>query len=258
MTSASDATLGDVTSAEGAVSGALRDVAKLIQREGYVYLTEAAEILQKRHTGRALETLIAKLPVRAFSHSRKEGWVIVAKDQDEQYNGMTTLIKLVEALREETAQIGQNLTIDQFRDLLDVCKPAERLLLRYILARIFGIKQAAKQYGMSIEALTKDVTRVDEALSASADPEGDADSGKEASKYNRTEAFHDAIATERHGGRVAWEKDEAAHKTAMSLIMDAVRSVHHYVRCNGHVDAADCQHALVSPKRYRHRSVSAE
>lgn len=63
MTSATDATLCDVTSGEGAVGGALRDVAERIQRNGSVYLTKAAEILQKRHTERALEKLIATLPV---------------------------------------------------------------------------------------------------------------------------------------------------------------------------------------------------
>lgn len=226
VTSASAATLRDVTTGSVDVGGALREVAEHIQRKGYVHLTQAAEILQKRHTGRALEKLIATLPIRAFSHSRKEGWVIVAKDQDEQHDAMTTLIKLVEALQEEVARFGNDFASDQFRDLIDVCEPSERLILRYTLTKIFGAEAAAKRYGMKPETLTKDAARVDAALQHVATQlGGDANSEKEPSKYKRVQAFHKAISNRQHGGRTAWETDDAARDAAMTLIMDAVRAV---------------------------------
>lgn len=142
---------------------------------------------------------------------------------------MTTLIKFVEGLQEEVARFGNDFAADQFRDLIDVCEPSERLILRYTVTKIFGAEAAAKRYGMKPETLTKDAARVDAALQHVVTLlGGDADNEKEPSKYKRMQAFHEAISNKQHGGRTAWEKDDAARDAAITLIMDAVRAVSLY------------------------------
>ena len=66
-------TLASVTQAasEGkeAATDVYCEVAQRILSDGYLSLTEAAEMLGKKHTGRALEKLIGNLPLVAFALS---------------------------------------------------------------------------------------------------------------------------------------------------------------------------------------------
>jgi len=168
----------------------------------------------------------------AISHSRKEGWIIIPKDEDEQYDAMMLLIKRVEELQHDIDAFGK-FTKDEFRELVAVCAPSEKLLLRYVLAKVFGIEDAAKRYGMSKESLGSDVNLVTAALAGLRELEGNAgdvaddeereETNTQPSKHIRTKAFHESLAKLHHGGRVAWEKDEAATATVMQIIREAVR-----------------------------------
>jgi hypothetical protein len=77
------------------------------------------------------------------SHSRKEGWVIIPKHEDEQWGA----IKRVEAMEQEIDRIG-NYSCSEFEDLVGLCSPRERHLLRYLLAKILGSKVAATRFGI--------------------------------------------------------------------------------------------------------------
>jgi len=85
MTSLNNGTLAAISpSGEGGVGEQLYAVAERVQSGGYIYLTEAALLLGKKHTTRALEKITKNLPVTVLSHSRKEGWIVMPKDKDEQ------------------------------------------------------------------------------------------------------------------------------------------------------------------------------
>lgn len=100
--SAVEGTLAEVAvGGEDGVGEMLGDVVERLQGNGHIYLTEAATVLQKKHTGRALDKILSELPVMAISHSRKEGWIIIPKDEDEQYDAMMLLIKRVEELQHD-------------------------------------------------------------------------------------------------------------------------------------------------------------
>ena len=93
-----------------------REVAERILSDGYLSLTEAAEMLGKKHTGRALEKLLGNLPLVAFASSRKEGWLLIPKDE-EQYASIHTLIRRAAEQAEIIANFG-NLSPGEFSDLV--------------------------------------------------------------------------------------------------------------------------------------------
>jgi hypothetical protein len=252
MTSSSESTLAEITSAgEETVDKLMLDVVESLQSEGYILLTDAAKILQKRHTGRALDKMLTKLPVMAFSHSRKEGWIIIPKDEDEQYSAVMLLIKHVEELQSKVNAFG-NLSTNEFHKVVAVATPSERLLLRYVLGKVYGIEEAARRYNMSKKALEGDMQCVETALESAnelaseeeehedegeeegeegeehdeeneeQDEEEGEEGGKGPSKHVSSRVFHKALEKPHHGGRAAWEKDEASQAAAMGLIRRVV------------------------------------
>jgi len=58
--STSDGTLAEVAMVDdGGVDDLLRRVVGQLQSDGHIFLTDAAAILQKKHTGRALDKILA-------------------------------------------------------------------------------------------------------------------------------------------------------------------------------------------------------
>src|SRR6185312_14070497 len=105
--SISDGTLAEVAMADdGGVDDLLRRVVGRLQSDGHIVLKDAAAILQKKHTGRALDKILAKLPVIAFARSRKDGWIIIPKDEDEQYDAVMLLINRIGELQDELDSFG--------------------------------------------------------------------------------------------------------------------------------------------------------
>jgi hypothetical protein len=116
-----------------------------------------------------------------------------------------------------------NYSRSEFEDLVGLCSPRERHLLRYLLAKILGSKVAATRFGMTEAALEGDIAAIDLAINAATYcDDGDAETGETPSKYMRSQAFHAALARKQNGGRTAWEEDGTLHDLTMSLIMKAV------------------------------------
>ena len=227
-------TLAGVTQAasegEEAAADVYRDVAQRILSDGYLSLTEAAEMLGKKHTGRALEKLIGNLPLVAFASSRKEGWLLIPKDE-EQYASIQTLIRRAAEQGEMIANFG-NLSPSEFSDLAALCSPTEKLLLRYLLVKIYGINEAAARFDFHIGTLKNDLQHVADALTAvdALDAAEKDESSQSASGYKRRQAFHEALQQKQRGGVLAWEKNETTKTLTMTLAQEAVRD--HFLLCS--------------------------
>ena len=200
------------------------EVAQRILGDGYLSLTAAAEMLGKRHTGRALEKLMGNLPVVAFSSSRKEGWLLIPKDE-EQYASIQTLIRRTTEQSEMIANVG-NLSPSEFSDLATLCSPVEKLLLRYLLTKIYGTEEAAARFNLNQGMLKNDMERVAYALNTveALDRTEHDESTQTASGYKRRQAFHEALQQKQHGGRQAWEKNQVTKMYTMALAQEAVHS----------------------------------
>ena len=201
-----------------------REVAERILSDGYLSLTEAAEMLGKKHTGRALEKLLGNLPLVAFASSRKEGWLLIPKDE-EQYASIHTLIRRAAEQAEIIANFG-NLSPGEFSDLVHLCSPVEKLLMRYMLAKIYGIEEAAERFNIPCGLLKTDLQRVADALTAAdaVDAAESDESAQAASRYKRRQAFHEALQQKQRGGRQAWEKNETAKTLTLALAQEAVHT----------------------------------
>ena len=228
-TSAVGGTLAAVAHAslesDEAVADVYREVAQRILSNGYLSLTEAAEVLEKKHTGRALEKLMENLPLVAFASSRKGGWLLFPKNE-EQYGNIQMLIQRITEQAETITNFG-NLSAQDFANLTTVCSPSEKLLLRYLLIKIYGIDEAASRFDLAHGILSKDLQRVTEALSSveALEPAEHNESTQSASVYKCQKAFHDALQQEQHGGCKAWEKDPTTRALTLALAEEAVRAV---------------------------------
>lgn len=230
-TSSAAGTLAAVARDKEGAAKPYREVAQRILSDGYLRLVEAADLLGKKHTGRALEKLLSDLPVVAFASSRKDGWLLVPKDE-EQYATIQTLIQRSAEQQETNAEFG-NLSREEFSDVAAVSSPTEKLLMRYLLARIYGVEEAAERFGLARATLEKDFKRIAEALNAVAalEPADGNESTQSASTYKQRQVFHQALQQEQHGGRQAWEKDKPTKDAVMQIVNKAVRGLSSILSC---------------------------
>jgi hypothetical protein len=70
-----------------------------------------------------------------------------------------------------------NFSADEFAKLVAVCSASERLLLRYMLAKVFGVEAAAKRFNVGKASLEKDMVLVASALEGVAELDTDAADG---------------------------------------------------------------------------------
>lgn len=197
-----------------------RKVAEHILRDGYVSLTEAAEMLGRKHTGRALDKLMTNLPLVAIAASRKQGWLLIPKGE-EQYASIYALIRRV-----GKAEVPRDMTENDFSALTAFASPAEKLLLRYMLAKTYGIEQAAANFSLHRGTLKTDLQRVADALDAvAAEDAAAAESGGSPSRYKRQKAFHKALQQKQRGGRQPWEENDNGSAKALTLAI-AEEAVH--------------------------------
>lgn len=198
------------------------EVAECILSDGYLTLTEAARMLNKKHTGRALEKLMENLPLVAFSSSRKEGWFLIPKGE-EQYASIQALIQRAAEQEATIANFG-NLSPQEFSDLTALCSPVEKLLMRYMLSKIYGTEEAAERFNLARATLENDLQRVANAMAAVEDTDTAeyASTSQSASGYKRQRAFHEALKQKQHGGRQAWEKNDSAKAVTLAIVQEAV------------------------------------
>ena len=199
-------------------------VGEQLEKQGAMRMTDAIELYcgasgyQQQNSSRFQERLRKHLPVITFtSHSRKDGWMLM--ERTDNFKGI--LQRMLRTLAAKQAQVQRlvekDLSRDEFEELEQLMTAEQKVLVRYLLVRIYGRATAEKRFGISnAKAVT---SKVKAALDRRA-AEQDAVAARTAAKRARAQ-----LQTPAKGGRVAWEKDEATTSVFLSVIEEVQCSV---------------------------------
>lgn len=211
-TSQIDGSLADFV-AQGLIDNEFyNQVAERILNEGILPLSEAAKIIGVKHTTRAMEKLKKELPVEMFASSRKEGYFIVPHTE-EHHASFLALVKRNRELEEALSRFG-NFDRENFAQIDGLLNPQEKILMRYLLTKMYGVEKASKEFGVTQQSLRVIEERVAEAIITAGEGE--------TSTHLQKKVYHDKLKPPARGKKKAWEEDEDLSSFVMGLIQKAV------------------------------------
>jgi hypothetical protein len=193
-------------------------IAEHMQSHGGVFLTEASEIFLKNqgpelayNSKRFREKLLAVLPVRAVSSSRKTGWILIPRDGHDSFQGFSVALKHIHELQENLSLRNQ-FTCDDYAKMEQVMTSTEKLLCRTLLSEIYGEKETKKRFKLHNLKLAK--RKVDATQLACTTL---STSGQFKETKNKKLARKELEAAPR-GGRKPWESNAEAVKAVTDFV----------------------------------------
>jgi hypothetical protein len=192
-------------------------VGERLLEQGAMRMTDAVAVycgasgFQPPNSSKFPERLRRYLPVVTFtSTSRKHGWMVM--EHTDNVKGILHRMLRVLAAKETQVQrlVEKELTRQEFQQLEEVMTAEEKVLMRYLLVRIYSGAEAERRFGISNGSAIR--SKVTAALQKRA-AERASVTAPIAAKRART-----LLQSPAKGGRVPWEKDPTTKAAFLSAI----------------------------------------
>lgn len=180
-----------------------------LQQAMDAYASVATQVPKPTNATKFTNFLCRRLPVELFSAARKEGTWLMER-ADDKY----VLIRRLTLARGSQANLASGLSVEGYRKLEGVLEPVERDFCRYLLAQIYGVREASERFRVTnLERIVEKITTVtDKATELT-----------QKSKPATLKAARASLQNAPRGGRKRWE--EASPKTLQVLRKNVLANV---------------------------------